>query len=289
MDIALARTFLAIADAGNFVKAAERMNVTQSTVSARVKLLEELLGQSLFVRSKSGATLTQSGTQFRRFAEKLVQTWEHARQEVGLADEFHSLLTVGVEFTLWERLLVQWLPWVRAAIPDTAIRADVGSSSYLIRQLIDGLLDLSITYTPQYRTGVMIEKLMDETLLLVSTEAKTKGPWEPGYIFVDWGPEFRNEHMAAFPTRESPVISVTYGPLALQHILANGGSAYLPYRIVVRMLNDGRLHDISRAPRFIRSVFVAYISGEGDERFKTAIQGLRLVAAKEAAEEKPLI
>ena len=58
MDIGLARTFLAIADAGNFVKAAERLNITQSTVSARVKLLESLLGQALFVRSKSGAQLT---------------------------------------------------------------------------------------------------------------------------------------------------------------------------------------------------------------------------------------
>ena len=288
MDIALARTFLAIADAGNFVKAAERLYVTQSTVSARVKLLEELLGQPLFVRSKSGATLTQSGKQFHRFAEKLVQTWEHARQEVGLADEFHALLTVGVEFTLWERLLVQWLPWVRAAIPDTAIRADVGSSGYLARQLVDGLLDLSITYTPQYRTGVVIEKLMDENLMLVSTDLKTKAPWEPGYIFVDWGPEFRNEHMATFPTQQSPVISVTYGPLALQHILANGGSAYLPHRIVARMLKDGRLHDIAKAPRFTRPVYVAYVGGEGDERFKTAVQGLRLVAAKEVAEEKPL-
>ncbi|HEX9570275.1 MAG TPA: LysR family transcriptional regulator [Rhodospirillales bacterium] len=286
MDIGLARTFLAIADAGNFVKAAERLNITQSTVSARVKLLESLLGQALFVRSKSGAVLTPSGVQFRRFAEKLVQTWEHAKQEVGLADEFHALLTVGVEFTLWERLLVRWLPWVRAAIPDTAIRADVGSSSYLTRQLVDGLLDLSITYTPQYRTGVVIEKLMDEHLMLVSTDLKTKAPWEPGYIFVDWGPEFRNEHMATFPTQQSPVISVTYGPLALQHILANGGSAYLPHRIVARMLKDGRLYDIAKAPRFTRPVYVAYVGGEGDERFKTAIQGLRLVAAQEEADEK---
>ena len=75
MDINLARTFLAICEVGNFVKASERLYVTQSTVSTRVKLLEDMLGQPLFVRTKAGASLTAAGVQFRPFAEKLIQTW----------------------------------------------------------------------------------------------------------------------------------------------------------------------------------------------------------------------
>ena len=43
MDIELARTFLAIVDAGSFVQASERLNVSQTTVSARVRLLENEL------------------------------------------------------------------------------------------------------------------------------------------------------------------------------------------------------------------------------------------------------
>ena len=58
MDLALARTFLEIAGSGSFVRAAERLHVTQTAVSARMRALEELLGQRLFVRNKSGATLT---------------------------------------------------------------------------------------------------------------------------------------------------------------------------------------------------------------------------------------
>ncbi|MGH6903755.1 MAG: LysR family transcriptional regulator, partial [Geminicoccaceae bacterium] len=55
METELARTFLTVVAAGNFISAAERLHVTQSTVSARIHTLEEQLGSSLFVRNKAGA------------------------------------------------------------------------------------------------------------------------------------------------------------------------------------------------------------------------------------------
>ncbi len=61
MDITLARTFLDIVSAGSFVRAAERLHVTQTAVSARVRTLEEQVGATLFVRNKAGASLTPAG------------------------------------------------------------------------------------------------------------------------------------------------------------------------------------------------------------------------------------
>ena len=60
MDIELARTFLEIVSTGSFIKAADRLHVAQTTVSARVRLLEQQLGRPLFVRNKAGASLTPS-------------------------------------------------------------------------------------------------------------------------------------------------------------------------------------------------------------------------------------
>lgn len=84
MDIKLARTFLEIVATGSFLRAAERLHVTQTAVSARVRTLEELLGRKLFVRNKSGATLSPAGLQFRRSAATLVQVWERARHQVAV-------------------------------------------------------------------------------------------------------------------------------------------------------------------------------------------------------------
>ena len=82
MDIELARTFLEIVSTGSFIKAADRLHVAQTTVSARVRLLEQQLGRPLFVRNKGGATLTPAGEQFLRFAPTFVQLWQRARQQV---------------------------------------------------------------------------------------------------------------------------------------------------------------------------------------------------------------
>jgi DNA-binding transcriptional LysR family regulator len=76
MNLAALETFLAVVDAGNLNKAAERLNVTQSTVTARLDALDEALGQKLLVRSRKGAQLTKAGFAFQRHAELIVRTWE---------------------------------------------------------------------------------------------------------------------------------------------------------------------------------------------------------------------
>jgi len=278
MDITLARTFLTICDLGSFIKASERLHLTQSTISTRVKVMEGLLGQSLFVRTKAGASLTAAGTQFKPFAEKLVQIWEQARHNVGLPVDFTAALTVGVEFTLWERLLVNWISWIRSELVDVAVRTEVGSSESLMAQLIDGRLDLAVSYTPQHRSGMIIEELTQDSIVLVSSNESTRGPWEDGYIFVDWGDEFRMEHMNAFPHLTAPVLSVSYGPLAQQYILLNQGSAYLPLRVVQPRLGDGSLHLVRDAPVFQRAIFVAYLDDDDSGRCQTAVRGLRHIS-----------
>jgi DNA-binding transcriptional LysR family regulator len=68
MDTEVVRTLLEIVNTGNFIRAAERLDVGQTTVSARIHLLEEQLGRPLFVRNKAGATLRPEGEQFLRHA-----------------------------------------------------------------------------------------------------------------------------------------------------------------------------------------------------------------------------
>jgi len=281
MDVVLAKTFIAVCDVGNFIKASEHLYVTQSTVSARIKQLEEQLGQPLFVRTKAGASLTPAGHRFLPFAEKFAQTWEHARQEISLPESIRAILTVGAEFTLWERLLVNWVPWIRKALPDLAVRAEVGTSGQLMGRLAEGLLDLAVTYTPQQRSGLIVEELMVEDLVLAGSRPQALGPEDDDYIYVDWGPDFRMDHTEAFQHSTSPVLAVDYGPLALQHILVNGGSAYLPLRLVRTRLQDGSLHRIKDAPAFKRTAYIARYPSDDDARFETAIQGLRYVAALE--------
>ncbi|CAA7624535.1 LysR family transcriptional regulator [Magnetospirillum sp. UT-4] len=283
MNIDLARTFLEIVETGNFNRAAERLDVTQSTVSMRIKALEDELGRPLFVRSKAGTELTAAGMQFRRYATTLVRVWEQARQEIALPPGFRTVLTVGGQFSLWDRLLVQWIPWMRTALPDVALRAEIGGSDGLMRQLAEGIIDIGVMYSPQSRPGLHIEKLLEERLIMVSTKRRSVDEWDDDYVFVDWGPEFRQSHSQAFPDLKTTAVSVGLGALGLQHILAHGGTGYFPMRVVRPALAAGRLTAVEGAPEFRRPAWLVYAHDEGRaDWFPTALEGLRHVASLES-------
>jgi DNA-binding transcriptional LysR family regulator len=278
MDIVVARTFLEIVKTGSFVRAAANLNITQTAVSARIRVLEEQLDRQLFIRNKAGAKLTQAGDQFLRYATSLVQLWERARHDVAMPIGRDNVVTVGGEHSLWNPLLRDWLVWMRNECSDVAIRAQIDVPERLIDQVQEGILDLAVLYAPPPRTGVAAELLLDETLVAVSTTASAdENSWED-YVFVDWGPEFRGNHHTAFPDAPSPVLSVNHGPLALDYILAVGGSGYFRMEAARPHLESGRLHLIANTPRFSYSIYALY-SAKADEQLMARVRnGLRAVA-----------
>jgi LysR family transcriptional regulator, flagellar master operon regulator len=193
------------------------------------------------------------------------------------------VLNVGGQFSLWDRLLVQWIPWMRTALPEVALRAEVGGSDSLMRQLSEGLLDIGVMYSPQSRPGLAIEKLLEERLVMVSTRRRAVGEWDDDYVLVDWGPEFRQGHGQAFPNLKTPAVSVGLGALGLQHILSYGGTGFFPMRVVRPYLTNGRLFAVAGAPEFRRPAWLVYTLDEGREDwFPTALDGLRYVASLES-------
>lgn len=282
MDTELARTFLAVVTAGNFISAADRLHVTQSTVSARIHALEELLGCTLFVRNKGGTSLTPAGRQFQRHASTLVRTVEHARHDVGVPRGFRGALTVGGRFGLWEQLLLRWLPLMRETAPDISVRAEIGMEPELMQGLVEGRLDIGVMYTPQSRPGLKVELLLEEMLVLVSTDANRPAHPDSGYVYVDWGPEFYAEHSASFPDFIGPALTANIGWLGLQHILANGGSGYFPVRLAQPYLDDGRLVRLRGAPEFTLPAYIVYPSDGRSDFVDHALDGIRRAAAPEA-------
>ena len=258
MDTELARTFLTVVAAGNFISAADRLHVSQSTVSTRIRTLEDQLGCVLFVRNKAGTTLTPAGQQFQRHAATLVRTLEQARHDIGTPGGFSGTLVVGGRIGLWEEFLLHWLRLLKAERPEVSIRAESGLEPEIMQGLIDGTIDIGVMYTPQSRPGLRIEQLFEEKLILVSTSTKSKPEPEAGYVYVDWGPEFYARHSACFPGFGGPSLSANIGWLGLQHVLANGGSGYFPHRIVLPHLKSRRLRIVKDAPVFSMPAYVVY-------------------------------
>lgn len=287
MQLDAIQTFLAVVETGNFHEAAKRLNVTQSTVSARIRGLEETFGRKVFYRNKQGVELTQSGRQFERYAVNMMRLWRRARQEIALSRGYRASFGIGSQVSLWDRLILRWIPWMRAAAPDVALRVEADYSQNLMRYVADGVLDAAVMYEPRRRSGLSIEQLMVETLVMVSTRANAGESWREDYVFVHWGRDYQIAHGEAFPDLGSTAVSVGLGALGLRYILENGGSAYFPIRIVRPLIAEGSLHRVEGTPTMQRVAYVVYDSGTSNRALlDQALKGLREVAAAGQAEDQ---
>jgi DNA-binding transcriptional LysR family regulator len=187
MTLTALQTFLAIVDTGSLVKASQRLNVTQSTVTARLKTLEEALGQQLLVRHKSGTTLTPAGTKLLRYARIMTGLWRQAQFETALPAGLASVCTFGCDPELWHGPGRRFFDSVVERHPEMAVSVHQGGARDLETWLDEGRVDVIMTYEPVARGNQTIHAMVAEELRLYSDRPKTPIDADPMYIFVDHG------------------------------------------------------------------------------------------------------
>ena len=256
MNLTVLQTFLSILEAGSLVRASERLNVTQSTVTARLKALEEDLGQPLINRHKTGVTPTAAGLRLKRYAETMTDLWRQARQETALPNTVSAVCNIGCQGDLWPGLGRALFGEIRLRRPEVALSVWLGGQTELRTWLDSGLVDLSLTYWPATQPRQAMRELAPDRLVLVSTRADAPLRFDPGYVFVEAGEEFGRWHAEVYADADTARISFGSAVLGLEFILAEGGSAYLPHRLVAALLDEGRLHAVPGAPEFSRPAYL---------------------------------
>jgi DNA-binding transcriptional LysR family regulator len=256
MNLAALHTFQAIVETGSLIRASERLNVTQSTVTARLKGLEEDIGQPLFVRRKSGAQLTAAGAKFRRYADAMISLWGQARQETALPAGIGAICNIGCAQDLWSGLGTRALEVIHAAPGQTALTVWPCEAAQVEDWLAAGLIDLAFGHQAVTGAGLTSHRLSDDRLILVSTNARAPARHDPGYVFVDGGEAFGRAHHLAYADADTAQLSFGAADWALAHILAEGGTAYLPERMTAAHVAAGRLHPVAYAPVFTRPAWM---------------------------------
>jgi DNA-binding transcriptional LysR family regulator len=279
MDIELARTFLAVVEAGSFLDAADKVHVTQSTVSTRIRTLEQQLGRPVFERSKTGATLTPAGAHFQRHAITLVRTWAQAKLDAALPAELYASLEIGSVPSLWDGFLIDAIPSLQATLPNLAVKASWADSEGLSKEIEDGTLDLAVMYRPKNAMGLVALQLFEDEFVLVSSDKdKLTDPFGGRYVFVDWGPEFRADHLLSFPDLTLSGLHLAIGTLGLQYLLSTPSSGYFPHRIVQPSIEAGLLYPVNNAPRFAYAAHAVFNHEQRDSFPGHAAQHLQAFA-----------
>ena len=116
MDTDLLKTFIEVCNTRHFGKAAENLYLTQSAVSARIKLLEEYFHTTLFIRQRNSIQLTQSGDKLLPYAKQLCATLNEAKQELQIQSS--EYVVCGATQLASELLLPTMLSHLHNAFPD---------------------------------------------------------------------------------------------------------------------------------------------------------------------------
>ncbi|MDH3380590.1 MAG: LysR family transcriptional regulator [Gammaproteobacteria bacterium] len=282
MDIELLRTFIEVSRTGHFGKAANNLFITQSAVSARIKLLENTVGVPLFDRVRNNIQLTPAGRRLALYAEGIVHMWNRALQQVAVSDDSDVFLSVGGVPALWDILLEEWLERVCRSEPRIVLHADVYGPETQLRMLRDGSLDLGFMFEIPNAEGLRTAPVARIPLVLVSSEPRLSvdEALGDGYILVDWGTSFMSFHARDFSEMVPPGIRVGLGRLAHALLRHQGGAAYLAEPMVMEDLRGNRLFVVQDAPSMERHAYAVYT--EDNDRRGTVEAAIHLAVLADA-------
>jgi DNA-binding transcriptional LysR family regulator len=147
MEFELLRSFVAVAECGGFHRAAQRLNLTQSTVSQQIKRLELETKRPLFRRTTRTVALTDDGEMLLDDARRLLRLEEAARHRL-TALPLSGTVRLGAVEEVAGGSLPRALGRFASSQPNVKFEVQIGLSSPLIEQLDAGRLDVVFAKRP---------------------------------------------------------------------------------------------------------------------------------------------
>lgn len=169
MDLRQLRTFVQVAEAGSFSKAALILDVAQPALSRQVRQLETELRETLLLRHGRGVALTDAGQRLLAHGRAILQQVEVARSELAAGrDEPAGQIVIGLPPSLARQWTLPLIQAFQIQMPKARCAIIEGFSMHISEWLIEGRLDLGLLYNPEPSAQVSTRPLIEEALCLVS-------------------------------------------------------------------------------------------------------------------------
>ena len=168
MELRHLRYFEALAETLSFTRAADRVHVTQSTLSHQIKQLEDELGQPLFNREGKRVSLTEAGETLLLHASSALRQVDQAIHAIRDAHEaVMGEIRVGTTQSFNIRLVPQCVSDFLTRYPAVRVVVEELSATAITERLRGGTLDLGISYRPDLTHDLWFEQLYTEEMMLV--------------------------------------------------------------------------------------------------------------------------
>lgn len=155
----------------NFSRTASRIGITQPSLSQAIKRLEQVIGTELFIRSKTGVTLTKAGKRLLSHTKQLLQLWDSVKSE-SLAShyEIQGKFILGAHPSVALYTLSSFLPKLLMDYPKLEIQLKHNSSRNISEGVIDLSIDIGLIVNPIKHPDLIIHKLYDNKVTFWHTE-----------------------------------------------------------------------------------------------------------------------
>ena len=169
MDTEYLRTFLTLAENGNFSETAKRHYVVQSAISARIRELENEVGQKIFIRNRNHAELTPAGKVLLDYAKRIVDLESMAITDVNSTDTFLSQLVIETVYAFYDSYIQKNVQRYIASNSDISLKILFGHSGKIISDVNCGLIDIGYSHHPYNHSGFCCNLLNEDEVILVTS------------------------------------------------------------------------------------------------------------------------
>ncbi|MFM0312017.1 LysR family transcriptional regulator [Paraburkholderia sp. RL17-383-BIF-A] len=170
MELRHLRYFLAVAEEGQFTRAAERLAMQQPPLSQQIRTLEEEIGFELFVRMPRGVTLTPAGQAFAEDAQRLLQNLQQSVDKASrIARGELGTMSIGLTSSAaFHPFTTEAIRAFRKVCPEVAVELAELNAAEIIERLAAGQIQAAFLRKPvEAREGVAFELLLDEPMVVV--------------------------------------------------------------------------------------------------------------------------
>jgi len=180
MDLKQLRALVTVAETGTVTRASSLLNVVQPAVSRYLRLLEEDLGVSLFVRSSQGIQLTTDGRTLVEYARRALSELERARAELRPAhNTIAGIVTVGLTPSISGFLCSDLVTAISRSYPDVQVTIVTADGLRLQSWIETGELDMAVLCDPAPVLTLQTGPLLEEEYWVVGTQRAGFSPDRP--------------------------------------------------------------------------------------------------------------
>lgn len=169
MDLDLMRSLVAVADAGAITEAANRLGLTQPSLTRRVQQLEDEFGTELFSRSRKGARLTEMGVLVDAEARVLISRYESLKAQVRSQQSVSGgTVRIGGGATAVSFIFPDAIARFQRNYPDVLFQVKEASSAEIAADVDSGALELGLVTLPVRTTGLDVEPMVEDHIVLIA-------------------------------------------------------------------------------------------------------------------------